>query len=53
LLHENQIEFQGGKDQDELKRMRQLESSFNPNPTELVEHFEQGRKIPLDQANIV
>ena len=32
--------------------MRQLESSFNPGATELVERLLQGREILLDQANI-
>jgi hypothetical protein len=44
--------------QDKLKRveiygqMRQLESSFNPDATELVERFEQGRELQLNQANV-
>ena len=32
--------------------MRQLGSSFNPEAAEMVERFEQGREILLDQANI-
>jgi len=31
--------------------MRQLESSFNPEATRIVEQFEQGREILLDHAN--
>ena len=32
--------------------MRHLESSFNPEAAEMVESFEQGKEILLDQANI-
>jgi hypothetical protein len=32
--------------------MRRLESSFNPDATDLVEQFEQGREILFDQANV-
>jgi hypothetical protein len=32
--------------------MRQLESSFNPDATQSVEQFEQGREILFDQANV-
>ena len=32
--------------------MRQLASSFNPDATKLVEQFDQGREILLDQANV-
>jgi Reverse transcriptase (RNA-dependent DNA polymerase) len=45
-------------DGDELKRiklykqMRRLESSFNPDATQVVKQFEQGREILLDQANV-
>jgi Reverse transcriptase (RNA-dependent DNA polymerase) len=30
-----------------------LESSFNPDATQVVEQFEQGREILFDQANVV
>jgi hypothetical protein len=45
-------------DHDELKRikvykqMRRLESSFNPDATQMVEQFEQGREILFDQASV-
>jgi hypothetical protein len=45
-------------DHDELKRikiykqMRHLESSFNPDATQVVEQFEQGREILFDHANV-
>jgi hypothetical protein len=45
-------------DLDELKRiklykqMRRLESSFNPNATQVVGQFKQGRDIFFDQADV-
>jgi hypothetical protein len=32
--------------------MRQLESSFNPEASKIVDEFEQGREIHLGYANI-
>ena len=51
---DNQDDLQGDTNLDELKRMkvyrqmRQLESSFNPEATKLVEQIEQGREILLE-----
>jgi len=33
------------------RQMRQLETSFNPEATKLVEQIEQGRDTLLDQVN--
>jgi hypothetical protein len=47
------------KASDEQKRakvyrnLRQLESSFNPDASRIVERIEQGREILLDHANFV
>jgi hypothetical protein len=55
---DNQDDLQGDINLDEMKRMkvyrqmRQLESSFNPEATKLVEQIEQGREILLDQVNL-
>jgi hypothetical protein len=57
-VNTNQHAPEDVKDRDELKRiklythMRRLESSFNPDATQVVEQFEQGRELLLDQANV-
>jgi hypothetical protein len=33
------------------RQLRQLESSFNPDATKIVEQIEQGRELLLDQVN--
>jgi hypothetical protein len=58
LLNEGQEASQAVTNQDDLKRtklyrqLRQLESSFNPEPAKLVEQIRQGREILLDQVNL-
>jgi hypothetical protein len=58
-VNESQNAPEDVKDRGELKRIKlykqmlRLESSFNPDATQVVEQFEQGREILLDQANVV